>query len=205
MKLIVGFGHPGRKYEKTRHNLGFNVVDRFLKNLKNVERINWTESKKFKSDIAEFELKVKNKTEKIILAKPRTYMNGSGLAVFLLSSYFKLQPSDIWIIHDDIDLPLGNIRIRLGGSAGGHKGVDSIINSLKTDNFWRFRLGIGYKKAQSSKLKIKNSRNTEDFVLEKFSHAEQGKVGEFVKKASLAIEMALQEGLERTMNKYNTK
>lgn len=206
MKLIVGLGNPGIKYEKTRHNLGFMVIDKFLKNFKSVFSTKWTENKKFKSDISELEYSLDGKkVEKIILAKPKVYMNNSGIAVSLLSDYFKLKSSDIWIIHDDIDLSLGSIRIRFGGSSGGHKGIDSIINKLGTDKFWRFRLGIGnFKQILNNKLQIKN-RKAEDFVLDKFTHDEQGKVRELIKKASLAIKMGLVAGLERAMNKFNTK
>ncbi|MBI2031694.1 MAG: aminoacyl-tRNA hydrolase [Candidatus Levybacteria bacterium] len=206
MKIIVGLGNPGEKYEKTRHNLGFNVIDKFLKNFKSVSESNWREERKFKSDIAEFEFNLrKGKPEKIILVKPKTYMNGSGLAVTLLSSYFKVNTSDIWIIHDDIDLPLGSMRIRFGGSSGGHKGIQSIIEAIGTEKFWRFRLGIKRDRTKAHDKKNKFIKKVNEFVLDTFSHDEQGKVRELIKKSCSGIEMGLLKGLEGTMNKFNTK
>src|SRR3989344_1447987 len=150
MKLIVGLGNFGEKYEKTRHNLGFMVLDKFFKDFEKVDKSIWKDNKKFKSDIAKLEWSFSSaqdkhgkRLEKVILAKPKTYVNNSGLAVSLISEYLHIPVSDIWIIHDEIDLPLGSMRIRFGGSAGGHKGIGSIIKSLGTEKFWRFRMGIG--------------------------------------------------------------
>src|SRR5690348_15063745 len=112
MKLIVGLGNPGEKYEKTRHNLGFMVVEQFLKDFERVGIV-WDNSKKFKSDVLEINVGL----EKVIIAKPKTYMNNSGLAVQLLTSYYKLPTEDIIIVHDELDLPLGYLKIRLGGSS----------------------------------------------------------------------------------------
>src|SRR3989339_810073 len=154
MKLIVGLGNPGKQYEKTRHNLGFMVMDRFLKDFKPVEKTVWQEEPKFKSDIVQLEWKPKvGNLKKVILTKPKTYMNNSGMAVKLLVNYYKLQASDVWIIHDDLDLSFCSMKIRFGGAAAGHHGVESIINSLGTDKFWRFRVGIGQ---SSSKFKVQN-------------------------------------------------
>jgi len=207
MKVIVGLGNPGEKYEKTRHNLGFMVLDRFLKDFKNVSESVWSEKEKFKSRLFEINFRSqKGKEEKIILAKPKTYMNNSGLAVSLLLSYFKLQPFDIWVVHDDIDLPLGSIRIRLGGSSGGHKGVASIIDSIGTEKFWRFRLGIGHpKKIQDSKSKTQNLRKVDDFVLSSFTQKEAGELRKVIKQGSKAIAEALENGLDKAMNKFNAK
>lgn len=213
MKLIIGLGNPGEKYEKTRHNLGFLVLDRFLRDFSQVQKTIWEESKKFKCEISQIEWQrrsshgssVQALVEKVILIKPKTYMNNSGLAVSLLSSFYKIKPSDIWIIHDDIDLPLGSMRIRFGGSAGGHKGIESIIKSLGTEKSWRFRMGIGQSRTRLEDKKNKFIKKVDEFVLDKFSHEEKGKVGELIKKGSRAIEMGLEEGLDKTMNKYNTK
>ncbi len=205
MKLIVGLGNPGEKYEKTRHNLGFMVAENFLKDFESVKNTVWEDSKKFKSDIAQLEWKpLHGELEKVILAKPKTYMNNSGLAVQLLTTYYKLSTTDIWVINDDIDLPLGTLKIRFGGASAGHHGINSIIESLGTDKFWRFRLGVG---ETNSKFKIQNSklRNVEDFVLGIFTGAEKGKVKDIIKRASNAIEEALENGLESAMNRFNTK
>lgn len=191
MKMIIGLGNPGIKYEKTRHNLGALVVEQFLKDYEPVGQTRWEDNKKLKSDIAE----IYWKKEKVILAKPKTYMNNSGLAVHLISQYLNIPVSDIWIVHDDVDLPLGAMKIRFGGAAAGHKGVGSIIEVLGTDKFWRFRLGIG----NPSKKEI------DDYVLGKFAGGEWGKARELIKRGSKAIAMALEEGLEVAMNRFNTK
>src|SRR3989344_3844023 len=206
MKLIIGLGNPGEKYEKTRHNLGFLVLDRFLKDFSQVQKTIWEDNKKFKCDMAKIDWQPKKGIlKKVILIKPKTYMNNSGLAVSLISEFLNIPASDIWIIHDDIDLPLGSMRIRFGGSAGGHKGIESIIKSLGTEKFWRFRLGIGSsKKMIDGKWQMKD-RDIEDFVLKEFTHGEKGKVGELIKKSPLAIEMGLEEGLDKAMNKFNTR
>ena len=213
MKLIVGLGNPGVKYEKTRHNIGFMVLERFLKNFEPVRDTAWIDDKKFKSDMAEIIWQPRHgKEEKVILVKPKTYMNNSGLAVSLISQYFRILISDIWIIHDDIDLPLGSMKIRFGGASAGHHGVESIMEKLGTDKFWRFRLGIGdnsskFNPSTTLRAKVQSSklRDVDDFVLGKFSGHERGKVRELIKRGAKAIEMGLEEGLEAAMNRFNTK
>lgn len=205
MKLIVGLGNPGEKYQKTRHNLGFMVAERFLKDFERVDKTQWEDSRKFKSDTAQIIWQPRHgKEEKVVLAKPKTYMNNSGLAVSLLAGYYKLLTLDVWIIHDDIDLPLGSTKIRFGGASAGHHGVNSIIEKLGTDKFWRFRMGVG---AEDRKWKVEGRkvRPVDDFVLGKFRGGEKGKVRELIKRGAKAIEMALEEGLEAAMNRFNTK
>lgn len=131
-------------------------------------------------------------------------MNNSGLAVSLVAKFYKIDPADIWIIHDEVDLPLGAMKIRFGGSSAGHKGVESIIESLKTDKFWRFRLGIGEQKSKLSNQKAK-VRPIDDFVLGTFAESERGKAREIIKKAAKAVEDGLEEGLEKAMNRFNSK
>lgn len=202
MKLIVGLGNPGEKHEKTRHNLGFMVVDALFKSYSSPED-GFREEKKFKSEIAELNWQPKKgKTEKVILLKPLTFMNGSGLAVSLVSKFYKIDASDIWVIHDEIDLPLGAMKIRFGGSSAGHKGVESILEVLKTDKFWRFRMGIS---AQREKIHDKRLKAIDDFVLGEFGESERGKAREIIKKGTKAVEDALEEGLEKAMNRFNTK
>jgi|SRR3989344_356758 len=206
MKLIVGLGNPGEKYEKTRHNLGFMVVENFLKAYAPVSQTSWDSKDKFKSLVAEIEWnsrKLKS-LEKIILAKPKTYMNNSGMAVSLLARFYKIAPSDIWIIHDEIDLPLGAMKIRFGGSAAGHRGVESVIDSLKTDKFWRFRMGIGFSKSKDPLAKT-HLGNTTEFVLQSFSGKEKSKVKTLLKRGVKAIETALEKDLQAAMNQFNTK
>lgn len=210
MKLIVGLGNPGEKYEKTRHNLGFMIAEHFLKDFQSAKNTSWENSAKFKADLSQIEWQRRSagsgqaSLEKVILAKPQTYMNNSGMAVQLLASFFKLPPSDIWIVHDDIDLPLGSLKIRFGGASAGHHGAESIMEHLGTDKFWRFRMGIGNgnSKLESGSLKIKN---VEDYVLGDFIGQERGKLKDLIKRGVGAIEAALEDGMESAMNRFNTK
>ena len=203
MKLIVGLGNPGLKHEKTRHNLGFMVIESFLKDYSTSSQNLWREERKFQAEIAEIEWQPKKgKMEKVILAKPQTYMNGSGLAVSSIAKFYKIAPADIWIIHDEIDLPLGGMKIRFAGASAGHKGVESIIEHLGSDNFWRFRVGIG---EQRETMHDKRVKPIDNFVLGEFSEGEKGKAREIIKKSMKAIEDALEEGLEKAMNRFNTK
>ncbi|HSW87607.1 MAG TPA: aminoacyl-tRNA hydrolase [Candidatus Saccharimonadales bacterium] len=208
MKLIVGLGNPGEKYEKTRHNLGFMTLEKFLKDFASVEQTVWENNKKFKSDIAEFDWQSKNTgtTTKIILAKPKTYMNNSGMAVSLLANYYKITPEDIWVLCDDIDLQLGFLRIRFGGGTAGHRGTESILEHLNTDKFWRFRMGIGrpgHMKDGEYFTEVK--KDIDDYVLGTFSGQEWGKIRELITRTTDALETALEENLETAMHKFNTK
>ena len=205
MKLIVGLGNPGEKYEATRHNLGFMIAERFLKNFMLAGSTSWENSNKFKSDIVQIEWQPKHGgLEKVLLAKPKTYMNNSGLAVKIIADFYKIPENDIWIIHDDIDLPLGVVKIRFGGASAGHHGVESIMEHLNTDKFWRFRMGVG---VTNSKFKIQNSklRNVEDFILSDFRGSERGKLKDLIKKGVKAIETSLEKGLQSAMNRFNAK
>jgi len=190
MILVVGLGNPGKKFEKTRHNVGFRAVDGFQeKNNFPVFKL----SKKYLAEISEGALG----DAKVILAKPQTFMNNSGRAVKLLTKSYKLKTGSLFVIHDDIDLPLGKIRISVGRSSAGHKGVESMIRELKTKDFVRFRVGIKPEKVENRKQEI------EKFVLEKFSKNEEKNLGGVIKEAIEAIEMAIREGAEKTMNEYN--
>lgn len=186
MKLIVGLGNPGEKYARVRHNLGFMVLDELISN--------WEDSKELKSLIA--------KKNGLLFAKPQTYMNNSGLAARLAISYWRIAISDLIVIHDDLDLPLGKIKVRLGGAAAGHHGVESIIEALKTDQFIRVRLGIGNLRTQSSEHK-KAHVDVEKFVLEPFMHSEKPKVKHMIKRAVRALEILIKEGLEKAQNQFN--
>lgn len=195
MKLIVGLGNPGEKYENTRHNLGFMVVDKLLGELEPVEKSFWEENKYVKSLVK----KVKFGNTDLILAKPQTFMNESGKAATLLSSFFSIKPENIFVIHDDLDLPLGKIRIRTSGASAGHKGVQSIIEHLGTDKFLRVRLGIG----ESEEGEKQNHRAVEDFVLSKFSEGELGKARTMVAEAVKKIEILIEKGINEYMSKHN--
>lgn len=179
MKLIVGLGNPGKKYEKTRHNIGFMVVTQMASD--------FSVNKKLEAAIS--------KENNIIFAKPLTFMNESGRAVAKIAKFYKIKPANIYIIHDDKDLTFGTMRIRSSGSSAGHKGVQSIIDSLGTQNFVRFRLGV------------KNSRtpktDTADFILANFSKEEQKNLKNIIIAASEAVEMAITDGVDKAMNSFN--
>ncbi len=212
MKLIVGLGNPGTKYESTRHNLGFLIIDQFLKNAEPVSKSNWKEEKKLKSEIYPLDYQPKKgKLERIILAKPLTYMNNSGMAVSLIARFYKVPPADIWVIHDELDLPLGFMKIRFGGGTAGHHGLESILNFLGTDKFWRFRMGIGEEKLKVKNLpagrQVKKSklRKMEGFVLGGFKRSDKGTLKNMIKRGTKAIQTALENDLESAMNQFNTK
>lgn len=202
MKLIVGLGNPGLKYEGTRHNLGFIVLDQFLKNYQPIEKTVFAFQPKLKSEISE--LNWQPQDEKIILAKPKTYMNNSGLAVQLLTTYYKPLTTNVWVIHDELDLPLGTMKIRFGGSSAGHNGIESIIAALGTDKFFRFRLGIGRSHGHAFIGKHMIDK-ADEYVLDKFSGGEAKRIRALVKRGAEALETALEKGLEAAMNRYNTK
>ena len=204
MKLIVGLGNPGEKYEKTRHNLGFMVLDQFLKDVTETSDTKWSHEVKVKSDIANFEWPVDSIIEKVILAKPRTYMNNSGMAVSLLANFYKIEPKDIWIVHDELDIPTGNMKIRIGGSSAGHKGIESIMNSLGTEKFYRFRLGIGVSRMQVDVGQRKMAQ-ADEYVLDRFGSGDMGKIRELIKRSSKALICGLSEGIIVATNKYNSK
>lgn len=205
MKLIVGLGNYGEKYERTRHNLGFMVLEQFLKDFEPVEKTVWDDNKKFKADILDFEWKPKVGTkERVLLLKPKTFMNNSGLSVSLVTSYYHIDPKDIWIVHDEMDIPLGMMKIRFGGSGAGHHGIESIMRSLGTEKFWRFRMGIGGSKNHSEIAKHKVT-DTEEYVLGAFGQGEYGKIRLLIKRGAKALEMALEKDLQTAMNRFNTK
>jgi len=177
MELIIGLGNPCKKYEKTRHNLGFLVINELAEKM---EMNNWKIKMQFNANIAQGNFK----NEKIILAKPQTFMNNSGMAIKSIVDYYKIPNENIFIIHDDIDLELGEIKVQKNRSSAGHKGVQSIINALGTKDFIRVRLGI-------KSIDQKTIIDTEKFVLQKFSKDEGKIIQETIKKATGMITAAL--------------
>ncbi|MDO8668912.1 MAG: aminoacyl-tRNA hydrolase [Candidatus Buchananbacteria bacterium] len=188
MKVIVGLGNPGKEYAKTWHNIGFLAID----NIADVFNFkNFQEEKKFQAEISTGSLA----DQKIILVKPQTYMNNSGAAVGAIIKYYKIEPADIIVIHDDIDLPLGRIKIIKDSSAGGHNGVKSIIQHIKTQDFARVRIGV----ATPKKEKIGSA----DYVLTKIGFLQSSKAKETIKKTASAVEEAVNISLKSAMNKFN--
>ncbi len=196
MKLIVGLGNPGDKFKDTRHNIGFMVVDKLARELP-MTAVSWKEDGERKVLVA--------RAGDVVLAKPLTFMNNSGLAVGALIRFYKLSPEDLWVVHDDIDLPLGKIRIRQSGGTGGHHGIESIMASLKTDKFVRFRLGIGRGREMPAAEREKNlhHRSVIQFVLSRFTRHEAGDMKNLVKHGSEAVRIALLDGLDKAHNRFH--
>lgn len=173
MKIIVGLGNPGQEYEKTRHNVGFMFLDEFSKCREIAPtsgELKFNTDKKFETEIAE----TIASGEKIILVKPQTYMNSSGRAVARILAFYKAELKDLIVISDDIDLPLGLIRFRHDGSSGGHKGLGSIIDTIKSEKFLHIRVGIN-----GTGEKMTQGRTT-SYVLERFEKREEGIVDSII-------------------------
>jgi PTH1 family peptidyl-tRNA hydrolase len=185
--VIAGLGNPGREYEKTRHNAGYDVLDVFAaENGIRVDRI------KFKSMTGEGFIA----GEKVLLIKPLTYMNKSGEAVREVLDFYKLDKSNLIILVDDIDIQFGSIRIRKRGSAGSHNGMKSIISHIGTDEFTRIKLGIG---------KNPEYYDLADYVLSKFSKEEREEIDKMIVRAAQATKMILTDGVDAAMNIFNSK
>lgn len=187
MKLIVGLGNPGDRYEDTRHNVGFQVVDALARKA----GIGLTSSK-FSGELGQGALK----GEKAALLKPQTFMNCSGDSVAPAARFYKVYGEDLIVIHDELDMPLGRLQLKKGGGTGGHHGLDSIIDRLGTDDFVRVRIGIG---------KPENKERTVGHVLGGFSKDEAPLWEEVSQKAITAIEALVAKGLAKAMNDYNRR
>ena len=186
--MIVGLGNPGKEYEKTRHNVGFRAVEIAAQQLKTrIDRL------KFKA----LTRMVTWQGKKILLVEPQTYMNASGAAVSALATYYKVKPERILVIFDDISLPVGRIRVRRDGSAGGHNGIKSIIQSLGTDQFPRVKVGVGAKPHPDYDLA--------DWVLSKFSAQEETALAPALENAATAALLVLEQGVEKAASAYNGK
>lgn len=199
MKLIVGLGNPGDKYQSTRHNIGFMVVEKLIKKILPLQSSleAWSREKKLGAVVC--------KIDNALIIKPQAYMNRSGSVVLSYINFYKIKIGDLWVIHDDIDLPIGKIRIRAGGGSAGHNGIESIIASLHSAEFIRIRLGVGRGKTDLQRTADHNlhRREIEKYVLSPFKDSEGGEVKKLIKKAVEALEIALNEGVEKTMNRYN--
>jgi PTH1 family peptidyl-tRNA hydrolase len=185
LKLVVGLGNPGRKYDGTRHNVGFDVVDA----LASRHRAGW-ESAPAEALIAKW------RAASVLLAKPLTFMNLSGQAVVDLLRFFKIDVADLVVVVDDVNLEVGRLRARPGGSAGGHNGLKSIIELLGREDFARLRIGVGRGDAR---------RDLADHVLARFDPDERTSVAETVGRAADAVELFVAEGIGPVMNAHNRK
>lgn len=186
MILIVGLGNPGEKFTQTRHNVGFMVLDLLLKKMTAVGDSVWEKNNKFNC------LQAKIKTD-AVLVKPLSFMNASGEVVEKTTQFYKVSSFGLFVVQDDLDLPFGKIKITFGHGSAGHKGVQSIIEKLGSNNFVRIRIGIGSSKKVDG----------EKYVLSDFEKNETGKLGRVIKKSVEAVEYILKEGVEKAANKYN--
>ena len=186
MKLIVGLGNIGREYENTRHNIGFMVVDELAR------RLGVSFGKEDRSAyMAEYRA-----PEKIIIIKPTTYMNLSGVAVGAYANFYHIDPDDIAVIQDDMDMPVGQLRIRRKGSAGGHNGIASILEHVG-NGFARYRLGIG--------PKVPSQMDLKDFVLGKFTPEQQILVAQQLESHLTGLALLLDRGVDEAMNQLNRR
>ncbi len=184
MILIAGLGNPEKQYDNTRHNIGFMAADRLRAELAPTEK--WSPSAKLHGEII--------KSGNLILLKPTTYMNLSGRAIKATAQMYKINPADIWILHDELDLEFGRIKIQVGGGAAGHNGIKSIVESIGTPEFIRWRVGIGRPPGEIPSA---------DYVLDKFTVKEEPTLHEILNRLTESVNYALQNTVIATMNKYN--
>ncbi|MCT4542777.1 MAG: aminoacyl-tRNA hydrolase [Vallitalea sp.] len=187
MFIIVGLGNPGMKYTATRHNVGFEVIERLA--FENNIKLN---KKKFNAILGSGVIG----GEKVILVQPQTYMNLSGESIRPLMDFYKCSEENLIVVYDDICFEIGTIRLRKKGSAGGHNGVKNIIKHIGTNEFKRVRVGVGSKSPEW---------DLKDHVLSRFDDDEMGKIVLEIKRASEAIENILSKGMDKAMNMYNVK
>ncbi len=184
--LIAGLGNPGARYAKSRHNIGFMVADR----LADAHEMKFLR-RRFNAEVAEGEVAGR----RLIVVKPRTYMNASGEAVGKFFAFYKVAPHDLLVIYDDLDLPLGQLRLRSRGSAGGHHGMESIIARVGTSDFPRLRVGIGRP----------NPDADIDHVLGEFEPDERRVMDETLMRARQAVDVWLADGITKAMNEFNSR
>ena len=186
MKLVVGLGNPGKEYERSRHNIGFMVVDELARRqAAGFRKMFWFPARRADCRIAGNEVR---------LIKPTTYMNRSGQAVWGAMKKWRISPEDTVVVYDDVDLDLGGIRVRAKGSGGSHNGMKSVLEWLQTPVFPRVRVGIGPKPDDEDMI---------EFVLGPFTEAEHLKLEKIVERAADAVESTFSIGTERTMNEFN--
>jgi len=181
--LVIGLGNPGREYERSRHNLGFLVADELAR--RRGGRITDRAAKSLTG-------KIRLGDRELVLAKPQTMMNLSGLAAKALRAKYDIPLDRVLVVHDDLDLPFGRLRIRRGGSSAGNHGMDSVIESFGTKDFIRFRVGIG-----------RPPGNGVDYVLSPFTESERAQLPEIVARVADAVQVAAEHGLERAMTDFN--
>ena len=184
MKMIVGLGNPGKEYEKTRHNAGFMILDNYAKT---------KEITSFKKKFNGLYATSIHNNEIFVLLKPQSYMNLSGTVIKKFASFYKIKPEDILVIHDDLDLPVGKIKIKFKGSSGGHNGIKNIIENMKTELFPRFKVGIG----KDENIDYIN------YVVGKFNKNDLETISKIFAFSSNIIDDFLDYDIEKVMSKYN--
>lgn len=187
-QLIVGLGNPGAKYDQTRHNIGFAAIDRLSRSW----QIPLSEQRKFQGFLGEGIVA----QQKLRLLKPTTFMNLSGQSIRAVTDWYKLPPESVLVIYDDMDLPVGKLRLRQSGSAGGHNGMKSTIAHLNSQNFPRLRIGIGAPNGD---------RAVVSHVLGKFSAAEERVMADVLNLVVDAVELSLRQGIPKAMSLYNNR
>jgi PTH1 family peptidyl-tRNA hydrolase len=187
MKIVIGLGNPGRKYEGTRHNVGFCVVEELMR-----RHAAGTSKSNFQAEVAEASIS----GEKVLLVRPSTYMNLSGAAAVAVRDFYKLAGADLLVVCDDFALPLGRLRIRTQGSGGGQKGLSNIIERLGTDEVPRLRIGVG---------PLPAGWDGADFVLGRFNKDEADEIAVAVARAADAVEVWISQGIATAMSKYNAE
>jgi PTH1 family peptidyl-tRNA hydrolase len=186
VKLVIGLGNPGPQYRDTRHNVGFWVIDEVARR--------WGVSDNGRERFDTWNVRATHGGENVLLAKPLTFMNNSGFAVSRLAQYFQIEPHDMLVVIDEAALPLGRLRARREGSAGGHNGLKSIVEQLGGQGFPRLRVGVG---------RGDNRRDLADHVLSKFEPEERATIEAATLRAADAAEMFITDGIERVMNTFN--
>ena len=184
MKIVVGLGNPGNQYKDTRHNIGFLVVDELARRWNTPS---W--KRRYDAEVSEHRA-----LGPVLLVKPQTFMNLSGNSVREAAKFYKTPSTDIVVIHDDLDLPAGRLRIRERGGSGGHRGIESMLAQLGADDFVRVRFGVG---------RPPEGWESADYVLGRFAPNEQALIKEAIDKAADAVEAILKEGTAPAMNRFN--
>lgn len=188
--LVVGLGNPGPEYAATRHNVGQMVVDAIAQG----NKARWT-THKSRTDVAAFKIGAPPHAQSVIIAKSKSYMNESGGPIKALAAFYKVEPSQIIVLHDELDIPFSTIRVKLAGGDNGHNGLKSLTSAFGTANYYRVRLGIGRPIGQ---------QDPADFVLKQFSVAEKKDLSDFLVRGAEAVESLITKGLEVTQQDFNS-
>lgn len=200
MKLIVGLGNPGPKYQLTRHNIGFLFVDALT-------QVFGGDRSAFKNEFKAETQKIKVGSETLLLCKPQTFMNLSGEAVGAILKFYNIQVSDLLVVHDEVDQPFGAMKFQIKRGHGGHNGIRNIHQILGTDDYSRLRLGVGRPPVivNDAGEKIRSSMDTADWVLHNFSREEQQKMPDFLDLAIQGLEVWIKDGMSMAATQFNSR